>query len=432
MRIATAVLGACLLFAPAVDARAEVDEATVSKLRALMDAGKAAEAQALLEKDDLASRLTAEPLKIRLVCVAAARGAEAMGKADGDKALAVAGGLVTSATKALETHTGDADCSRALAFALVARGRASRAAGKNTTAEDWAAAVDALVKCPAAKKDEGTAVKDATEILLDAPVSDRRSSGLVVNRLSAVSAMAVEYHKKQRDALIALARANYDFANDPAFEKKADMKALLKNCLACLRPFIKKPDDEVANLHYDAVTMERWNKLVLKEKYLTKSDASLDGLIEFDVPNSKRWKVLPATSTISRTVRQYDEDGKVQHAVRFRKFSFAIDYIFTNGTRVGGDNAKGLAKLAMEQKSNLLPDEKKRTKPKKGKLNKKLGGYSARMEGNDPEGKPIHLHIYVFRGSHMMTYEVILIDRLPEEGFDPAMKAFIASMRERK
>ena len=54
------------------------------------------------------------------------------------------------------------------------------------------------------------------------------------------------------------------------------------------------------------------------------------------------------------------------------------------------------------------------------------------MDGADPDGEPLRLHFYVFKGKQQLSYRLTIIDHVMDDEFDPPMQAFLESVREQK
>lgn len=422
---------ACIaVLAAAVAARA--DEGAIAAVEDMLRNADVAGAADALARQEMQAELAAKPAALRRVCGAAAEAAERLAAADGPRAGEMIESLVGTATAAQKSNGMDPDAYWALAHARFARGRVTRKRGSAPAPDDWTSAADLLLKCPDAKKDQGAAHAATLAILKDAPYDDRNGRAAVNARLGAVSAAASAAHSGARELLLDLAKTDFEFAGRVLEEKKADAKELLAGCFSCLEPLLGDASREspVANLYFHAVTLQLNQGMTLKRKYLMTSGADLGGALVYEVPLANSWEVRDRTDRAGNRICQLGADGKVLRSVVFGSYSFAIMYVFSDGTRVGGDNVKNLAALALEESDAYFGTVRSREKPKKGQVNRKNVGYTTLVEGLDSDGVSLRVRHYLFRGKNQRTYRVTMFDYAQEDRLDPSMEAFLESIRE--
>ncbi len=430
----TWVIGMALLLAASMCAYAADPDETANKLRRYVTSGDAKSAAVLLADEEATASLVGKPSVLRRVSDAIANHSKTLAVKDAENTATFMDQLVATADACRTAHEQDPDTIWATASAHLARGRALRVITPDTNADDWVAAATAFTNAASATSDDGRCYLAALRILTEAPFDARASHVAVTKGLEKLTKKALASYGDSTEIALALARTNFDFARTSLERKKADAKAFMRGVFACVNPFMKgaQPSDDAATLHHDAVTFCIESKIVLKQRYRMVESDALGGSIEFSYPLASYWSEAPPTDRLSRRVIQKSVAGDWDRRVRFRSYSFAIDYIFSDGTEVGGDNIKNLCKLAMEQMDRIFSKVESRSKPKKGKLNKKNVGYVSEMRGLDTYGKPLLARLFMFRGKQQKSYLVTIFDYSMAKDMGPAMQAFIDTVHERE
>jgi len=427
------LLATVVLALAASGARAEFDDAAAVELELQMRKGDAARVVALLGEDDLAANLAGEPAVLLGVCTTAAKHAGTMAAKDAEQTARVARVLIAAAAFAAATRPDDSDAHWALAKAYVTRGVARRFGDTGAPAEDWLAAVAALRPAYRTSGDRPEALTTALTYLERGGFTSRAERVAALGHIRWICDAIVADQIKPKAMTLTASSLALGFAQTAISQKQRDAKGFLQAAFDCLRPFVERsdPDVDAATLHEQAVTFRYDHKLVLREKYVTRTDDALAGHLSFEIPISTRWKTMPRAGELSKRVVRLDAEGKEIRRIRFREYSSDQVYVFRDGAEVGGGNLKGLTRLASENAGRLFGRVDSTSKPKKGKLNAEHVGYTTEIKGLDGNGKPQVVRLYTFRGKKLLTYVLVLIDRAPEIPLDRSLRTFLAGVREK-
>ena len=409
-------------------------ESAEEELAAQIAVVNAESAAAVLAREGVAATLAERPKLMRRISEQAATAAQALAARDPENSIALMDGLVNAASACVTANPKDQDAVWGAAAAHLARGRTRRTVDPKANADDWVAAAGVLRQAPFSTSDDGQSFLGALRLLIDAPFDQRASHVAVKKEVQALTRATCKAYPQVVELALPCAQANYDFATRSLGRKKADAKDFLRGCFDSLKGVLAAgtPERDALTLHHNAVTMCIEARIVLGEPYRMRSDDVLSGMLTYQYPEAAYWNVEPATDDISKRVCQAAPDGSWARRARFKRYSWAIKYIFSDGTEVGGDNVKNLCKLAMEQMDRIFSKVESRTKPKKGKLNSDNRGYSAEMRGLDANGKPLVARFYLFRGKTQQSYQITILDSSMADDMGPAMKAFLDTVGERE
>jgi hypothetical protein len=339
------------------------------------------------------------------------------------------------ATAAVEANGSDADAQCSFAYARLASGRVARATGAaGLTAEPWSKAADAFEKAYEAKAGNGLALADASSALAEAADIPGADPTALMRRAAELSAKALKNHPDsvvvlKAASLLDLARARRALAA----KDKAGAEALLEQGLARLAPNLKggSPDLDLATAHNEIVAFLKANAKDLKKpkgEFLV-TNQKIGTTLQVDVPTSRFWSLAEDGSRLFQFTTSFES----LRTLFFDTYAWDTNWALADGTKVGGDNLKGLATNQYEISLRGLKTVKSKKAPVKGRLNGKLDeGYAYEIEGVDRDGDYAFERTWYFKSKagHMTTFRVTLFDHRPDALQDPVSRAVLDSIRE--
>ncbi len=387
-------------------------------------AAKDAEAAAL------AKLLESHPETLAEVTAEALANVKLLALRDQDAALAFARWLEDIAASARRKAPGDHHACDALRAAHLLHGRIAAALMVASPAKSWTEAADMTIACSTARTCEAAWAR-AFAILEEGAKAEKASVVSLWDHAGRLCARALKEHGKsepirravvasygkQADALDGISRKRAQKALEGFFEAYEP--------IACADRASTK-DKRAWNAR---VSMARERKARVKAEYVGKTGLGGDRLVSFLLPDTGRW-------TVERgVIRQSFPGSQLFRLISFDTYSWDTVYTLANSVRtVGGDNVKGVAgrnfdyRIEKCEKENLKV--KRKQKPKREKLNKKLpAGIQYSIDFMDTDGlmtRERAFHVKAVKAEK--TVQIIIIEAVALTEYDPEFEAVLDSL----
>ena len=419
----------------AADAGAGVDKNLLKLLKQTLDNGSAQGAVELLNAPGVGESLAAEPEVLSDICRQAARNAGGLCK---DKAEAPRlAGLLEEMGKAATTAKADsAEAHMALGWALLAGGRIARHTGaKDLTAGAWSGSADSFEKSYGIEARDGVALANAAEVLAEGAEIPGADGSKLMERAVSLSGAAVAKHPDSVPVLrgasnLDLARARKLFdAKD-----KAGADEILAKAVARLAPRMKdgNPDVDLATAHNEIAGFVKANPKDLKKAkadfVVTKT--RIGQFLDVQIPVSRYW--TPGEGG-AEAVYQHTAYFEALRTFSFDSYAWDTNWVLADGTKVGGDNIKGLATNEFEINGRQLKSIKAKKAPVKRAVNRGLDdGYYYELTGVTRDDDLVVEKTWFFKskGGHQTTLRLSIYEYKEGLSLDPAAQMVLDSIRE--
>lgn len=397
-----------------------------------MDAGDAGRALLSLRSETLSS-IAQSPLQADAVARRAAAQSRFLAVRSPAATRRVAEAVVTIAKEAHAQAPDDPQTSSALGYALLHQARVRKALDDKVSADAWRAAAEALlVAYDVGLDDEGEALVRAIGWLREAAAQ----RGAKVKDLDAAcDALATRCEKQfPKSPYSAAARASA-LVGRAAHASRSNARKHLREAFAALEAPLKDatPKPILLDLHAQAVTLDRTDRLGLKAAYRTERQDTLDFLATFDVPDTPRWQVMspPPEGYLAR-VEQYGTDGDLLRVITIRSTAAGMGYLFPSGLSVDGDNVGRLARADLEEASRGYRRVKGRPRAVKKRFSKAFAsGYAYDVQGKGPDGSYRRTRSWFAKSRiRKVTFLITIAEFAERDGATPELDVFIDSLQE--
>ncbi len=428
------ILAAAGIAALAVPAGAAIDPALLKQLRAMLDDGQAKSVLQILETPNARENWEKDPKALAAICSDAAWNTSDL-LAQRDDAVRLVALLEEWATSTAGSQENQADAHWALGHARVASGRVARATGgKDLTAEPWSKAADAFEKAYEIEAGTGAALAEAAEALAEASDLPGADAAALLQRANAIAAKATGKHADSVPVLKAasildLVRARRCLAG----KDKGGAEGFLEQGLARLTPRMKggSPDLDLATAYNEIVAFLKTNAKDLKKPKgeFVAATQKLGINLRVDMPVSRYWSL----SREGDRLFQFTPAFEALRSFVFDSYAWDTNWRLADGTRVGGDNQKGLATNEYEIGLRGLKTVKSKKAPIKGRLNGRLDeGYAYEAEGIERDGDFSSERTWFFKSKagHMTTFRVTIYDHKEDAVLDAVSRFVLDSIRE--
>jgi hypothetical protein len=424
-----------LVLAAASVARAEVDKKWVKQVVQLLEQGEASGAARLLGDDGAVAQLPTDPPALAEIAFTAGRRASSLSRSK-DDAVRIAGILEDMGTAAVAAKGEDAEAHRALGLARLAAGRIARQTGAaDLTSEKWTQAADSFEKSYELAPKDGAALASASEALAEAAGLPGVDAGPLMERAVAVSKKSLEKHPDSVSVLRSASILDLSRARK-AFEAKdkAGADDLLAAAAARLAPKMKgeDPDIDLATAFNEIVAFAKSNPKDLKKVKagFVASTVRIGQFIDAQVPRSRYWDTSQAANGM---IFQFSPYFEPLRTLSFGDYAWDTNWSLADGTRVGGDNIKGLASNEYEIRLRELKSVKTKKPPVKKTMNRGLDeGWYFEITGIQRDGDLAIERAWFFKSKagHMTTLRLTLFEYKEELAADPLAQFILDSIRE--
>jgi hypothetical protein len=427
--VVAAVVAGFAFFAP------DIDPLVVKALCRAIELGMVSDVVDILRSNAARTDLEADPKALATVCSAASRSAGTLVQKKKDDAQMLGPLLVEVATSASEKSAGKADAHRALGYAHLALGRIEREAKTaNLTAEPWTSAAAALEKAWELDAAKGESLAEAADALVEAADLPGVDAADLQGKAAAICSKAIEKHSGEvaplrSAALLELARARRLLAA----KDKAGTEAALERGIALLAAQMKgtSPDVDLATAHNAIVAFVKNNPKEIKKPKVdfVKTALRLTTPLTVDAPLSRLWFQAKEGDWIY----QYTTSFEPIRTIAFDTYSWSSEFTLGDGTKVGGDNLKGLATNEYEISLRDYKKLKSKKPASKLKLNPKLDeGWYFEAGGVDFDGDYVLKRSWYFKSKegHMTTFRVTIYDYMEGAATGPDVEMLLDSIRE--
>ncbi len=423
---------ALLLAAAAVPCAPGVDKNLLKAMERLLEEGDARQALALLESGDLRDGLADDSEALHSLCHLASNrsGLLARKREDGPKLAAL---LEQAAEACAGSHSGEANAFLALGYARLASARVGRLVGaKDATPDRWEKAADALEKAYELEPGNGDKLAGSVQVLSEAAGIPGADAAALLSRAAAVSGKAVEKHPGSVPVVSAasfldLARARRALEG----KDKGGAQALLDQGLARLAPMMKanRPDLDLATAHNEIVAFLRSHPRELKagKADFVTEERAVGPPLKVQVPLSRFW------SQDGDRVQQFSSSYENLRTFYFDSYSWDTNWRLADGTRVGGDNIKGLATNYYEISLRDMRKVQSKKPPVKRRMNGALDeGFLYEVVGEDGDGDFYFERTWFFKSKagNMTTFRVSCYEHAEGAVLDVTGQAFLDGIRE--
>lgn len=125
---------------------------------------------------------------------------------------------------------------------------------------------------------------------------------------------------------------------------------ILEPHLTALKKYAAAGGDAVAtSLYNDSVTFARSYKIPTKAQYVFAEQPTTAGGLQYRIPLGSRWQTdVGDDDRVVGSFYAYDTMGRTVRNVRIRTYRWDRLYVVSDTEEVGGDNARGLAKMVVK------------------------------------------------------------------------------------
>jgi hypothetical protein len=362
-----------------------------------------------------------DPKSARRVCAAAVESPLDHGLTVKDQLKAAAEKIRQIGVTCAEANPESPDALSAAADGTYFHLRVLAACGEETSADDWLAVADALVRLHGLQADDGAPLERAVKFLREGQRAKGVEDEPLRKREEELCKEGVRLYPKR--ALFAGVAASAELDEIVAQLEKGAFKEAKPRLAALLA---SAADDTLRN---DAVTVARkhYKKLGIKADYVTRKKRYFDN-IDYEVPRGDRWE------TEKDTITQYGRDGSLIR--RLTLDWFKRDTLYTLGdTEYDGSNEKGMAMITERDVLSVIVKVERRTGIIKKSLNRKIAGVQYfDIAGYDKDAEFTRFHTYLWKSSERtwLTYRLWIIELQKLDGLDPEAQFVVDSFRETK